>query len=100
MKQLCVGIVVVAGLALPASGQQAVYPEEGIYQLNPSKSTFRGPGAKSQIVNVGKETYTLVGFDATGKPFSIVFPTLDKADWTVSSGDRHAYLRRTNDYAN
>jgi hypothetical protein len=29
---------------------------------------------KKQTLNIGKETYTVIGFDATGKPFSIVFP--------------------------
>jgi hypothetical protein len=74
MKQVCLGIIVAMGFTLPAFGQEAVYPEEGVYVLNPAKSTFRGPGAKTQVLYVGKETNTVIGFLADGKPFSITFP--------------------------
>jgi hypothetical protein len=55
MKQIGLGIIVALGLTLPAFGQEAVYPEEGVYILNPAKSTFRGPATKNQILYVGKE---------------------------------------------
>jgi hypothetical protein len=70
MKQLGLGIIVAIGLTLPAFGQQAVNPEEGVYVLNPAKSTFRGPALKAQMLYVGKDTSTVVGFDANGKPFT------------------------------
>jgi hypothetical protein len=75
MKQFCLGIIVAIDLTLPAFGQQAVNPEEGIYVLNPGKSTFRGPAVKTQTINIGKETTTAVGFLADGKPFSDTFST-------------------------
>jgi hypothetical protein len=59
--QLCLGVVIAAGLTFPAFGQQAVYPEEGAYVLNPAKSTFRGPGVNTQVLYVGKEITTAVG---------------------------------------
>jgi hypothetical protein len=74
MKQLSLAIIVAIGLTIPAFGQQAVNPEEGIYVLNPAESSFRGPVAKSQILNIGKETITAVGFDAYGKPYTVTFP--------------------------
>jgi hypothetical protein len=77
MKQLGPGIVVAIGLTLPAFGQEAVNPEEGIYQINVVKSTFRGPIGTNQTLNIGKETYTVIGFDASGKPFSIVYPIIN-----------------------
>jgi hypothetical protein len=67
MKQLWLGVVVAAGLTLPASGQQAVDPE-GIYQLNLSKSTIRGPAGKGAILNYTANGFTGTGFDADGKP--------------------------------
>jgi hypothetical protein len=42
MKQFALGVVVAAGLTLPAFGQQAVNPE-GVWQLNLAKSTMHGP---------------------------------------------------------
>jgi hypothetical protein len=42
--------------------------------LNPAKSTFRGPGSKNQVLYVGKETTTVVGFLANDKPFTAAFP--------------------------
>ena len=74
MKPFCLGIIVAIGLMLPAFGQDIVYPEEGIYVLNPAKSTFRGPAQKYQIINIGKETTTAVGFLPNGKPFTDTFP--------------------------
>jgi hypothetical protein len=74
MKQLGLGIIVAVGLTLPAFAQEAVSPEKGVYVLNPAKSTFRGPGSKNQVLYVGKETTTVVGFLANGKPFTAVFP--------------------------
>jgi hypothetical protein len=74
MKQFCLGVIVAIGLTLPAFGQQAVNPEEGVYVLNAAKSTFRGPAIKTQTINTGNETTTAVGFLADGKPFSDTFP--------------------------
>jgi hypothetical protein len=74
MKQFALGVVVAAGLTLPAFGQEAVEPEGGVYVLNPAKSTFRGPGARTQVLYVGKETSTAVGFLANGRPFSATLP--------------------------
>jgi hypothetical protein len=74
MKQLGLGIIVAVGLTLPAFAQEAVSPQEGVYVLNPAKSTFRGPPSKNQVLYVGKETTTAVGFLANGKPFTAVLP--------------------------
>jgi hypothetical protein len=74
MKQLGLGIIVAIGLTLPAFGQQAVPLEEGAYVLNPAKSTFRGPGIRTQAFYMGKETYTVTGFLANGTSFSATFP--------------------------
>jgi hypothetical protein len=74
MKQIGLGIIVAIGLTLPAFGQQPVNPEEGVYVLNPAESTFRGPAIKAQMLYVGKETYTAVGFLANGTSFSATFP--------------------------
>jgi hypothetical protein len=59
-------------LTLTAFGQQVIYAEEGIYVLNPAKSTLRGPEFKTQVLYNGKETITVVGFER--KPFTAVFP--------------------------
>jgi hypothetical protein len=75
VKQLGLGIILAIGLTLPAFAQEAVYPEEGVYVLNPAKSTFRGLGSKNQVLYLGKETTTVVGFLANGKPFAAVFPS-------------------------
>jgi hypothetical protein len=85
MKQLGLGIVVAIGLTLPAFGQEAVFPEEGVYILNPVKSTFRGPAIKNQVLYVGKEANSVVGFDANGKPYSVSFPNTRGA----SDGQSH-----------
>jgi hypothetical protein len=77
MKQFCLGVVIAAGLTLPAFGQQVVNTEEGIYVLNPAKSTFRGPGARTQAIKVGKETVTATGFFLNGEPFTATFPNAD-----------------------
>jgi hypothetical protein len=69
MKQLCVGIVVALGLTLPAFGQQAVNPD-GIWQLNPAKSTFRGPANKSATLSYAGDGFTAVGFTSDGKPIT------------------------------
>jgi hypothetical protein len=74
MRQLGLGIIVAIGLTLPALGQEAVDPEEGTYVFNPAKSSIRGPVSKAEILNVGKQTNTAVGFDADGKSYSGSFP--------------------------
>jgi hypothetical protein len=74
MKRFGLGVVVAIGLTLPAFEQEAVDPEGGVYVLNPAKSTFRGPGIRTQVLYVGKETSTVVGFLANGKSFSATFP--------------------------
>jgi hypothetical protein len=74
MKQLGLGIIVAVGLTLPAFGQQAL--PEGIYQLNFAKSTIHGPTAKSQTLSRMGDTVTVVGFDANGKPYTVVFPSI------------------------
>jgi hypothetical protein len=68
------GVVIAAGLTLPAFGQ-GVDPEEGIYQLNLAKSTIRGPAPKTQTLNIEKRAFTAIGFDINGKPYTIVYPT-------------------------
>jgi hypothetical protein len=75
MRRIILACALAGILGVPAFGQQAVDPEEGIYQLNVAKSTFRGPATKTQTINIGKETFTVVGFDANGQPFTSVFPT-------------------------
>jgi hypothetical protein len=77
MKQLGLGVIVAIGLTLPAFGQQAVNPEEGVYVLNPAKSPFwGGPAIKAQTVYVGKDTNTMVGFDANGKPLTVAWSSI------------------------
>jgi hypothetical protein len=70
--KFCLGMFVAVGLTLPAFGQEAVKPPDGIYQLNLAKSTIRGPIGKSQTLNVVGDTITSVGFEANGKPYSFV----------------------------
>jgi hypothetical protein len=74
MKLFYLGLVIATGLTLPAVGQQAV--PDGIYQLNYEKSTIHGPTAKSQTLNRMGDTVTVVGFDANGKPYTVVFPSI------------------------
>jgi hypothetical protein len=72
MKRLCLGVVVAAGLRLPAFGEEAVN-WEGIYQLNLAKSTIRGQPfpAKSQTMNlVPGNAVAFVGFTVEGKPIT------------------------------
>jgi hypothetical protein len=76
MKQLGLGIIVAIGLTLPALGWEPFPLPEGAYVLNPAKSTFRGPGIRTQAFYVGKEaTYTVTGFLANGTAFSVAFPS-------------------------
>jgi hypothetical protein len=72
MKRLGLSIIVAIGSTLPALGQQVL--PEGIYQLNFAKSTIHGPTAKNQTLNRMGDTVTVVGFDANGKPYTVVFP--------------------------
>jgi hypothetical protein len=74
MKRSGLGIIVALGLTLPAFGQEAVN-SEGVYVLNPAKSTFRGPALRTQAFYAGKETYTVIGFFPNGTPFSTTFPS-------------------------
>jgi hypothetical protein len=85
MKQLGLGIIIAIGLTLPALGQEAVFPEEGVYILNPAKSTFRGPATKNQILYVGKEANSVIGFFPDGKSYSVSFPN----SRGVSDGQPH-----------
>jgi hypothetical protein len=78
MSRIILACALAGILGAPAFGQQApVDPEEGIYQLNVAKSTLRGPIPKSQTLYMGKETYTVIGFSANGRPFSIVYPIIN-----------------------
>jgi len=77
MSRLILACALAGILAVPAFGQQAVNAEEGVYVLNPTKSTFRGPGARNQNINVEKETITVIGFGPDGKPFIFSFPNAD-----------------------
>jgi hypothetical protein len=75
MKQFALGVVVAAGLTLPAFGQQAVNPE-GLWQLNLAKSTIHGPTNISATVNYKGDGFTTVGFDANGRPFTATFTVI------------------------
>jgi hypothetical protein len=75
MRRIILACALASIFGVPAFGQQAVDPEEGIYQLNLAKSTIRGAAPRTQTLNIGKETFTAVGFDANGKPYTNVFPT-------------------------
>jgi hypothetical protein len=96
MNQLGLGVVAAISLTLPAFGQQAVNPPDGIYQLNFTKSTIRGPISKSQTLSVVGDTVTVVGIGADGKPYTFVdtntpdgkprpvtgSPAIDTSTWT------------------
>jgi hypothetical protein len=76
MKRLGLGIIVAIGLTLRAFGQQAVNPE-GIWHLNPAKSTIRSPTIiKSQTLNYSGDGLTSTGFGFDGKPFTIASPLI------------------------
>jgi len=68
MKRLGLGIIIAVGLTLMAFGQ-AVNPE-GIYQLNITKSTIRGPANKGVTLSYTGDEFIAVGFDANGKPIT------------------------------
>jgi hypothetical protein len=77
MKRSCLGIVITAGLTLPAFGQ-GVDPLAGSWKLNVEQSTYVGlPAPKSLILTWTGEgqnfTDTAEGVDAQGQATHVVF---------------------------
>jgi hypothetical protein len=93
--KLCLGVVIAAGLTLPAFGEEAV-KASGIYQLNLAKSTIRGPIGKSQTLNYAEDAIAATGFDFNGKPYAAVFPRF--YDRKAASDNGFTSLRHSNRY--
>jgi hypothetical protein len=74
MKRLCVGVVIVAGLALPAFGQ-GVDPLIGTWKFNPEKSQSTDTPAKNWTLTFTGEGQTFIN-TVTGEndqgPFKVV----------------------------
>jgi hypothetical protein len=100
MKRLCLGVVVAAGLTLPAFGQ-GVDPLIGTWKLNLEQSTSTGPLPKSMIATYSAAEGGLIGINdavgANGQAFKVTFrhiydgmphPTTGSPDF-----DQTAYTR-------
>jgi hypothetical protein len=101
MKQLCLGVVVAAGLTLPAFGQ-GVDPYIGTWKLNLEKSTFVGaPAPKSWTITFAGEGQNLAAtldyVDAQGRSGKFVYTMIIDGQPHPTTGnpnyDSSAFIR-------